>query len=713
MASVSAEDHDGTVVSSLSSNTSPSWVPRQVRQQEETTTTAATTTATEVPQRNTRPTTTPALGMKAVYAQNEDAAEAGAVAAARDGTEAPPLVPLARRPSSGERSSDANSSTVNVPLTRLVTQESTPGAVSMPGIDGSTDDDRHDNLLDEESGTTHLGVSQPASPLERRPEQSPVISPSSVSYATRDDETPIVAELAPSYSFDHQDVEQRLAERLEAQMEERLRREVDLRLSQERRQHAIAQVVQKEAQVHHGGSGSFMAAASVQEEENFKICGIRRTCWGMILCTFLLFIAGGVVGAVLWFARENSRNTEASADASQPTAVPVSPPPTSVPSVLRSENPTASPTRPLIDQRWDFLLAQIGPVVVPPDEDPEEYFADTSTPQYAAMAWMATLDMTTDVFQELNTTLIERYVLTVLFYTTGGPVNWIDSNNFLSAENVCDWNNSTTNKGVFCSSMGPVVTRILMPDNGLQGPIPWELSLLEYVLEIELDGNGFYGTIPTELGSLARLESLWLKSNALTGALPAELANATSLSSLDFGDNILDSKLPPQWGSSLDRLFYLKLGPNEIEGTLPVEWKGLSSLSVLDLEGNNLDGNLPAEYGLLTKLSSLYLESNKFQGSLPAEYGGLVNLENFFVYNNLLSGTISTQLSSLTKLENFWFHANDLTGSVNDIFCLIPTVGNFRADCRSEEAGVPPQITCNCCTSCCTRNGTNCINVAA
>ncbi|KAG7343129.1 RHS repeat-associated core domain containing protein [Nitzschia inconspicua] len=731
-----------TVISSLSSNTSPSVVVQRLVEREE------LVRSPPLLQRshNNFANTTPAFGMKAVYARTEQAVEAGAAAAAQDGPDSeagilqaeprsspqrpqqeqdqvPPLVPLARMPSVGKsvtsnnnnfNDNDDGSSFVTPPLPsppQRMLRQSTPGAISVPGVNATAEnEEQHDNLLTDDDNDNHNQFLQSPSsaltPAEQRPSTF-----SQSSYGSIPDSPPIVAELASTTLSYDEDLEDRIAERLEAQMTARLQQEVDRRLSQERRQHAIAEVVEPtksklshhttlagEQRNEHNGNGqtATMMAMHVHEEENFKICGIRRTCWGMILCVLMLFIIGGVVGTILWLGREDDVITA-------PTQAPTTNLPTTI-------SPSETPTTPLVDRRWDYLITELGPSIVPVNFDPMEYFSDPSTPQYEALVWMAATDLDTNVFETPRVILVERYVLATLFFSTGGPANWTEPLNFLSSESVCDWNSDM--KGAFCSNSGPLVTRIVIPENGLQRFIPWELSLLEFLIQIQFDANVLTGSIPIEFGNLTMLQSLWIQSNSLTGVLPPELALATSLESVDLADNNIRSRLPSEWGPALSNLFFVRLRANEIAGTLPASWRDLSNLRVLDLEDNLLDGNLPNEYGLLTQLTSLYLESNNFQGTLPPDYGALTNLRNFFIYGNRLSGQIPTQYSNLSRLDNFWFHDNDLTGNVNDIFCLFRQIENMRADCQSDGPGLLPKVNCSCCTSCCLSDGTNCTDVS-
>jgi hypothetical protein len=755
--SVHDETEDiNTVISSLSSTTS-SWIPRPQEDSVPTpalapsTRTAQVTTTTAAAAMTT--TATPAFGLKAVYARNEDAAAAGAAAAARENSDhsrqmtmTSTTIPLGTTTTSVltnpgpslsltqmsylSEQSDASSSVVVEPTT-LFRQESTPGAISVPGVDGSVDNEQHDNLLEEEAeengGYDAVHGSRSMGGLKQHAGQSPAAQFSTAAVCSspsprEDEEAPIMAELVSASSIDQEEVERRLAERLEAQMEERLKQEVDRRISQERQKHAIGEIVVKEDQhqnqpresSRHNLTTSAGAAATADDRvENFKICGIRRTCWGMILCVILMFIAAGAITAILWVFRDNLRhNTNDSGDGAVSTIAPTAP------SFPATEEPSVAPTRPMVAVRWDYLLETIGPAIVGENNDPIEYFANATTPQYDALMWMAAMDLDTDIFVTPTQILIERYVLAVLYYSTGGPTDWIEPLNFLGSDSVCNWSTAGENtdpskvKGIGCSN-GRLVTDILIPENGLQGDLPWELSLLEYLIQMDFDLNGLSGTIPTEFGELERLKNMWFKSNALTGLLPVEFVNMTSLESIDFSGNALSSMLPYEWGFYLSNLVFVSFSSNNIVGTLPAEWKGLTSLRVLDMEGNQLDGNLPEEYGMLTELSSLYLESNSFQGTLPTEYGELTNLRNFFVYDNYLTGNIPTEYSSLSELDFFWFNANDLTGSVDQVFCdtVLTTfsVLNLRADCFSDDPGVEPQINCTCCTVCCNSTGTGCV----
>jgi len=639
---------------------------------------------------------------------------------------------------------------------RLMPQETAPGAVCVPGINGSFDDDEYDNLQDMEDENDEAVINA------NKGSSSFTIHSQSASTSI-----PIVAELAPGYSYSEQEVEDIVAERLEAQVEaqimERLQQEVDRRISQDQRQHAIAEVIGSS-----DGTG-YIRNKGDEEDKNFKICGIRRTRWGMILCIIMLSTIAGVAGTYLWFSRmrEKSKSTfdniaSSSIDATvSPTARPSAPItlptyfssstsnkstdapaiPTFTPTRLQSYRPFTLPSMPSsTDRRRDYVIASIAPYVVPDDyaDPPETYFSSNAyNIQYSALDWMVTVDLETNITGLPVQLLVERYVLAVLYYSTGGAYAWTESLSFLSSRNVCDWNNDrsiqkviassgettgdevnvtdtpTVKKGAFCENGSSFVTSVQIPSNSLKGKIPWELSLLKHLTQINFDANMLYGSIPLELSRLNRLQALWLKGNDLSGTLPIELSKATGLTSIDLEDNSLTSTLPSEW-ESLSNLYYVSLRLNDLTGSLPSAWRTLNRLKTLDLEGNRLQGTIPDDYGELTKLVALYFESNRFEGRLPPSLGNLMNLVNFFVNDNSFTGTIPTEYSTLTNLKYFWFHNNLLTGSVDGTMCAsYPKLNgtNLRSNCLGNElGGVPAQIECSCCSTCCDSNGINCVD---
>ena len=257
----------------------------------------------------------------------------------------------------------------------------------------------------------------------------------------------------------------------------------------------------------------------------------------------------------------------------------------------------------------------------------------------------------------------DRAVLETLYDATGGP-DWIDNTNWKGASPLGEW------FGVTTDTAGRV-TRLELPGNGLEGPIPAALGDLALLRNLDLGSrwnsaaqqsveNTLTGPIPAELGNLANLEWLILDGNALTGP-PAELGRLTSLRSLDLSYNALTGPLPVELGN-LANLEGLYLGGNELTGPVP-SWLGrLTSLRSLNLSWNGLTGPLPAELGNLANLEWLDLGVNELTGPLPVELGNLANLEGLYLGGNELTGPVPSWLGRLTSLRSLNLSWNGLTG---------------------------------------------------
>jgi hypothetical protein len=117
------------------------------------------------------------------------------------------------------------------------------------------------------------------------------------------------------------------------------------------------------------------------------------------------------------------------------------------------------------------------------------------TPQYLAIAWMATADTMKSNANDFDDELLfrERYAAAVLHFAWN-PDAWQYDLNFLKGDShVCDWNSPFESEGVAgivkvgLVCLGTVggkqtVNRIFMPSNNLGGEIPPEISLF-YNLE--------------------------------------------------------------------------------------------------------------------------------------------------------------------------------------------------------------------------------------
>jgi Leucine-rich repeat (LRR) protein len=296
-------------------------------------------------------------------------------------------------------------------------------------------------------------------------------------------------------------------------------------------------------------------------------------------------------------------------------------------------------------------------------------------------------------------TVLERYVMAVLYYSTNGP-NWTEPLQFLSGVSACEWSNVTSSDSsnevnrVHCNNDTQIID-IRINSNNLDGTIPSELSALSNLKVLSLSYNALVGTLPTQFGSLNRLEFLQVDFNQLTGPLPNELAELVTLETLNVYDNEMTGTIPPSLLD--DPIFGLKtcdLGLNQFRGRIPpireqsplgtlyLDFNQLTGplpqsifaqpgLDVIGLSGNKLNGTFGQEVAGWTSLKSAYLDANQFTGTLPSHLGMLDNLERLYLGGNALEGTIPPELSDMERLLVLDLSGNQLNGT------LSPTLGSF------------------------------------
>ena len=87
----------------------------------------------------------------------------------------------------------------------------------------------------------------------------------------------------------------------------------------------------------------------------------------------------------------------------------------------------------------------------------------------------------------------------------------------------------------------------------------------------------------------------------------------------------------------LGQVTAIRLGDNNLSGTLPEQISNLTALIELNLYANNLSGAIPPEFGGLANLEHLYLHTNQLSGAIPPELGDLERLQAMDVNTNKLS----------------------------------------------------------------------------
>lgn len=377
-------------------------------------------------------------------------------------------------------------------------------------------------------------------------------------------------------------------------------------------------------------------------------------------------------------------------------------------------------------ERYHDILAYLSENGVSSEAD----LMRNGSPQNIALNWA-----TTDPLHEavptkvdgqvnpLDVMLVQRYVLAVLYFSTGGPSKWDDKMGFTSNSLECSWNKLISTpgyitpklvEGVSCDT-DMRVTTIFIPQNGLQGSLPSELQYLPHLDVVNFQDNRLTDNIPDEYGNLYHLLYFNLNNNTMTGSIPDFLGNWRDLQVLGLALNNFEGTLPQSLGlmsrlktlalsgnkglsgaldivSSLSSLIYLFAAGCSFAGRVEDNFfHSMESLQQVDLSSNSLSGKVPLDILLHERnLEVLDLAHNNFEGSFPVEIDRNIATTYISLRNNRITGTLPVAIASLETLDHLDLQGNQMTGFLpNTLGSMVSLTYLFLGE-NSFEDLVPP-----------------------
>uniref|UniRef100_A0A0E0BLA2 Protein kinase domain-containing protein n=1 Tax=Oryza glumipatula TaxID=40148 RepID=A0A0E0BLA2_9ORYZ len=203
-----------------------------------------------------------------------------------------------------------------------------------------------------------------------------------------------------------------------------------------------------------------------------------------------------------------------------------------------------------------------------------------------------------------------------------------------SSIHYCKW------RGVTCGSKHPEqVTALNLTGYGLSGPIAASVGNISFLHTLDLSNNQFSGQIPS-LSNLQKMQFLNLSFNSLEGHIPDSLTNCSNLRLIDVSRNSLEGEIPLRF-DLLSNLLHLILSYNKLTGVIPPTLSNITGVQKLRLGYNNLQGSIPEELGNLPNLSKRsrksYLSSQDFGENFPkVSYNDLAQSTRNFSESNLI-----------------------------------------------------------------------------
>ena len=314
---------------------------------------------------------------------------------------------------------------------------------------------------------------------------------------------------------------------------------------------------------------------------------------------------------------------------------------------------------------------------------------DTTSPTTSASTAPTSTVVTVSKLQ-----LEQRYILTVLYFATNGPIDWLDISFINPNQHVCDWTlqvDDDKDSIIHCDDdSGRILTGIDLSNVGLVGTIPMELfhGLHPfYTTHLNLANNRLHGTVPTSIGRLTKLTHLDLSSNTLGGTSLLDesiFIKLQSLTILRIGYNNFVSTTNSIREILLDirTIVEFNVTHNPKLSGIPffqsyydVTLLKLRQLEVLDMSGcnflgstlhiDNLENSEIRDNVFLPNLRIIRLDHNQFNSTIPTNlFPSTPNLEMFILNSNKFTGTIPTEIGLATRLQQLQLHDNNFSGTL-------------------------------------------------
>jgi hypothetical protein len=189
--------------------------------------------------------------------------------------------------------------------------------------------------------------------------------------------------------------------------------------------------------------------------------------------------------------------------------------------------------------------------------------------------------------------------------------NWKRNDGWLVNADYCGWSTATPTKGWYgieclLNEEAQTIIALRLPNNGLTGHLPAEISGLVMLKELMLQNNLIEGELPDSMSLLNQLMNLNLGYNMITGTLPPNLWDMQypwpTIKEINLENNMLTGEIPPSlWG------------PEE----LPI-FHADNNLQVLNLQYNSFSGIITPRIVRSDKLTTLLLGYNQLTASLAS-----------------------------------------------------------------------------------------------
>ncbi|CAD6252169.1 unnamed protein product [Miscanthus lutarioriparius] len=258
----------------------------------------------------------------------------------------------------------------------------------------------------------------------------------------------------------------------------------------------------------------------------------------------------------------------------------------------------------------------------------------------------------------------------------------------------CDWPGVTCGESAVDGAAVVAVVGLALPNRTLRGQVSASLTGLTELRVLNLSSNALRGALPAGLLRLRSLEVFDVSANALAGALaaagPIDLPAARVF---NISYNAFNGTHPVLPGAR--NLTAYDVSGNGFVG--PVDAAALCAASpavrVLRLSMNRLSGAFPAGFGQCRSLVELSLDGNGIDGVLPDDIFGVTSLQFLSLHTNSISGGLSPRVRNLSDLVRLDFSFNALSGPLPDVFDALTGLQELSAPSNRLSGELPATLS--------------------
>ncbi|CAJ2649153.1 unnamed protein product [Trifolium pratense] len=265
-------------------------------------------------------------------------------------------------------------------------------------------------------------------------------------------------------------------------------------------------------------------------------------------------------------------------------------------------------------------------------------------------------------------TWIPKFQLQVLQLSSITKANSIPLPNFLLYQNNLTYVDFTNCKlrGEFPNWLlenNTKLERLILPNCSFTGDFHLPSRPCLNMIGVDVSNNAITGQMFSNniSSTFPNLIHLNMSRNAIHGSIPYELSHLTSLYELDMSDNQLSGEIPHNISGDMSQLTLLRFSNNKLHGPIPLM---LSRFSFVLLDGNNLSGTIPSNFFNPSNIQNLDISNNNFIGKIPSQMKNSIQLVELSMSNNHFEGSIPSELAELGSITYLDLSQNNLSGCV-------------------------------------------------